>query len=183
MKFDHEFYAIPELRYADSYSRMGAVLDVFDRFPDRRPECFTLLGQEWSGCDNISSHLVRLRRLLRHANREELHCMMDDDERSTWERLSETITVYRGCYHNNKKGLSWSLSQDVASGFPNLIRYWQPGTPLLLAGFVDKNDVVLKLDRNEEEIIAPVVSHVRATRLLKDPTGGVPILTAAAQAA
>jgi hypothetical protein len=152
--FNHEFYQIDEIKFANSYSRMGAVLNVFDEFPDRRTECFALLGSEWSACDNIASHARELRALLRRARREELNQMMDASERAVWDSLPETLTVYRGCYAFNKKGLSWTLDRNTAERFLSLIRYWQSHQPLLLTGVAKKSIAVYKADRNEQEIIA-----------------------------
>lgn len=50
--------------------------------------------------------------------------------------------------------MSWSLSREVASKFPFYNRY-RCSEPLLITGRVQKSDIIaLKLDREEQEVIA-----------------------------
>lgn len=124
-------------------------------FPD---DWFRALGQVWSSCDNIAAHADYLRSMLMGADRELLDALMDEDDRAAYDQLPEVINVYRGCYDFNRDGLSWTLSKDVAERFTTLLRYCQPDhEPLLLTGRVNKADVVMKVDREEQEIIAAQV--------------------------
>jgi hypothetical protein len=57
--------------------------------------------------------------------------------------------------------------------FPSLMRYRRVGDkPLLLTGTVSKDKVVLKLERNEAEIIAPRVRVKETQEISKTLDGG-----------
>jgi hypothetical protein len=141
--------------FADSYSRLGQVFDmVWHMSVD---DWWTLLGRHWSGCDNIAEYRLLIARELRAASRARLNLMMTDDERKAHAALPQMLTVYRGCYAENKNGLSWTLNRGIAERIVTLNRYRRPAPPLLLTGRVNKADCVLKTDREEEEIISAVV--------------------------
>lgn len=86
----------------------------------------------------------------------------------TWEihmtafETSGHRTVYRGCYKDNKWGLSWTLSRELAKGFPMLWRYRQNGQqPLLVTARARKENVIaLKTDRGESEVITWRPKHI-----------------------
>lgn len=80
------------------------------------------------------------------------------------------LTVYRGVYDVYRNGLSWALSRDVASGFPLVARYMiNGGVPMLDTGRVAKVRAVLKLSREEQEIIAPRVRITSSEPLIRKP--------------
>jgi hypothetical protein len=80
--------------------------------------------------------------------------MMNEDEQVAYDALPEIITLYRGCYQNNKLGFSWSLEADVARKFPQFTRYRQDGQPLLVKATAKKTSIAaIKLGRGEVEII------------------------------
>jgi hypothetical protein len=123
------------------------------------PQWFSLLGDSWSVCDNIAYWSVVLRQRLARASREELDAMMDAREIEALRGLPERITIYRGCYRVNRAGLSWTMDRAVAERFPRLWRYRRRDQqPLLRTGTVRRDRIVLKLCRNEREVIA---HHVR----------------------
>lgn len=142
--------AITRVRYADSYSRLGAVLEC-----SRRSQFWSILGQEWSCCDNISSHKRALYRVLsRRLDAFPIADAMTGEEMVFYRLLPGTVTVWRGCYANNVDGFSWSLERDVAAAFPGLRRYHQSSRPLLVQGHVRKEHVAfIKLDREEHEVV------------------------------
>ena len=146
--------------FAGSYSRMEVIASYFPRLP--RLEWYRLLGEQWSVCDDISAWKVFLIPLLGRAQREELNAMMDAREREALAALPTKFTVYRGCYACNRRGLSWSTNRAIAETFPSLNRYRRRGDrPLLITGSVAKRQAVLKLDRDESEIIAAKVRVLR----------------------
>lgn len=148
------------LRYCDSYTRMPFLLAV--RPVMESDEWWVLLGQEWSGCDNIGMFTPALRTAMHEASQADFKQMMPPELWTAHERLPARLTVYRGCYQCNKDGLSWSMSKSVASSFPFLNRYFRPGEqPLLLTGTVDRSRAVLLLDRDEEEVISADVTVIR----------------------
>lgn len=134
---------------ADSYSRMAALLDLYRETP--YSEWLALLGEHWSGCDNIGRYRLLLRQLLpKHGPVIE---MMTAEELDQYHALPDQLTVFRGCGPGNMLGASWSLSQEVAASFPLLNRYRQ-AEPLLVTGKVKKQSVLaVQLDREELEII------------------------------
>lgn len=153
---------------ADSYSRLSVVMAWEGRLP--RLAWFELLGEQWTCCDAIAPWRSELRHILREASAEELAAMMDEKERAALAALPHRITVYRGCYPINRSGLSWSTDRAVAAKFPTLMRYCRPNDrPLLREGIVQRDRVVLKLDRREQEIIA---HHVRIVAEKELPAPG-----------
>lgn len=162
---------LEELRCANSYSRLPIILDLAPFMAS--DEWLEIVGQEWSGCDNIWKFIPQLRRVphLSQAQRP-IAAMMTEEERAALDSCPEAIPVYRGCFENNITGWSFSLDRKAAERFPFLNRYRQRGQPLLFVGTVRKADVVaLKLDREEGEIIA--VHRVKGTvQELDAPLGG-----------
>jgi hypothetical protein len=144
---------------ANSFTRMEVVADWLNLLP--RADCFRLLGSEWTTSDRIWRSRGNLRGLLRSASREQLDLMMEPEELAALARMPERFTVYRGCYAINRPGLSWSTDRAVAEEFPRRARYIRPERPLLRIGTVRRDRAVLKLDRNEQEIIADHVSGIR----------------------
>ncbi|MGB0218802.1 MAG: hypothetical protein ACPGJF_05665 [Sinimarinibacterium flocculans] len=149
------------LRFADSYTRIPTLIRAFVPCAkvgtDALLEWFRLLGDEWSGCDNIGKYRHDLNLILANATDEQRAAMMTDAEREELARLPSTFTVYRGAYSVNRRGLSWSLSRHVAAGFPFLARYalhCVGHRPILLTGRARRDRCVLKLDRDEQEIVA-----------------------------
>lgn len=139
-----------------SFNRARVLLEHFDIVEPA--EWFIVAGHEWSCCDRIGLHRRAFAQILRSASRRELNLMMTVQERAALAKMPREILVYRGCYRNNRRGLSWSLDRDIAQGFPSLARFAQDGQARLLTGVARKSRAVLKLDREEEEIIAADVT-------------------------
>jgi hypothetical protein len=146
---------------SNSYTRFANVIMLWPKM--RREHWWTLLGEAWTCCDNISRYTCSRYGInpLDGAERADLDLMMDAEERRAFAALPEEITVYRGCYKNNKKGLSWTLRREIAERFPTLMRYRQRGLPLLLIGTAHRSRCVLKLGRNEDEIICADVRVIK----------------------
>lgn len=158
--------------YANSYTRLPVLLsyrpDAWGGPTEKldRLEWFRLLGEWWTMCDNISSERSFLRRILSRASREELDAMMTTQERAVLASMPQRFSVYRGCYQVNRPGLSWTTERAVAERFPKMARYRRPGErSILRLGVVLRDRVVLKLDRREQEIIAPYVRMVEEVQL------------------
>lgn len=145
-----------KLQFADSYTRMGVLIDHFEVFDT---DWFQQLGEWWCNCDNIAAYrddLVKIFSLTRKCTKtSKIDPMMTSEELAAFDALPDEIEIYRGCYANNKNGLSWSLDAEVARTFPFLNRYRQrDAEALLLKATVKKKDVVaIKLEREEAEII------------------------------
>jgi hypothetical protein len=130
-------------------NRLPEVLDLAERMTYE--SWLRLLGEHWSGFDHITDYKLELFGLtdgVRPAKQ-----MMDHKEWAAFEKLPDTITVYRGCGEHNKFGLCWSLDKRVAERFPFLNRHTAK-TPLLVTAVAQKEDILaLKLDREEQEVI------------------------------
>lgn len=148
-----------------SYARMPLLLDLYWPLAENRrlADWYTLLGRNWSCCDNIGEHLDDLMDLLPDVGPVEE--LMDAAERAAFAALPEVVTVYRGAGKQNRWGASWSLSRDTAARFPHLARYWQK-VPMLYTAQVEKRRILaLKLDRGEDEVVTLGARIVRSTRL------------------
>jgi hypothetical protein len=139
-------------RHCDSFNRMGTLLDTYPLL--EREHFFKALGWHWSCSDNIWEHKDQLSQILGNASRKELDLMMEPDELATLAKMPATIKIYRGCYENNQDGLSWTTDRAIAERFTTLHRYSRPNeAPLLLEDSIDSGRAVLKLERDEWEII------------------------------
>lgn len=95
-----------------------------------------------------------LAKLLRSATKAERDLMMTTDERAALAAMPEEITVYRGCYEINRRGLSWTTDINIAARFPTLHRYSRPGEqPILLQAIAYRDRAVAKHGRSEDEVI------------------------------
>lgn len=140
------------LRCENSYSRLGVILDLGLAGAMEWDDWLRLLGEWWSCCDNISEHIDLLKVLLLDTP-SPLYPLMTEEELAAYSALPEEVTVYRGCSATGKHGVSWSLSREVATRFPLLMRY-RAQTPMLYTATVHKSKIVaIKLDRNEQEVI------------------------------
>lgn len=158
MSFDE---AITLLKWEDSYSRLGAVMQIKGcMIPD---VWLQVLGKEWSGCDNIAQYHPKLKRALGTTG--PLLQMMSTEEQEVFNSLPDTVTVYRGCGSVNRKGCSWSLDREIATSFPTFSRY-KVDDPMLIKGVVKKNKILaVKLCREEQEVISFNVKEVEVIPL------------------
>ena len=151
----------------DSYSRMGALLSA--RRHMQWQVFYKTLGMIWSSSDHIAKHKYVLYRVFINATRYQLDLMMGSKEKAALRALPEIIPIYRGCYPNNRSGLSWSTDKEIAAGFTLQNRYQQSGQPrLLLESRIKREHAVLMLERNEQEIIATkIIRPVKTLELGK----------------
>ena len=139
------------LVHCDSYSKMDEILRLAKDYWGPSELWLRILGECWSGCDNIFAYKNILKNLMPQEG--PVLEMMSDDELAVYETLPDTVTIYRGCGKKNKNGASWSLDRDVAAKFPFLNRY-QVDNPMLVTAKVKKCHVLaVKLCRNESEVI------------------------------
>ena len=155
LKQVNSFFILREIdRHCDSYSRMGTLLEAR---PLLDPESFfKALGRFWCVSDNICDFKDELTQILGNASREELDLMMEPDELATLAKMPAIIKIYRGCYENNQDGLSWTTDKAVAELHTKKLRYSSLNKneiPLLLEDSIDSGRAVLKLEREEWEII------------------------------
>lgn len=140
-----------KIKFCDSYSRLPALIELFE---PGNSEWFALLGHVWSVCDNVSQYQDELRVIFNHSPPALVALVMDEDERADFEALPDEITIYRGCYEFNRRGLSWTLDRSVAESFTTQNRYHHPDKePMVLEAVANKSDCLLKLGRDEKEIV------------------------------
>jgi len=138
------------------YSRMGVLL-ASRKFMQWQV-FYKALGSIWSISDDITKHRFVLYRVFANATRYQLDLMMEPKEKKSLAVMPDVITVYRGCYPNNRNGLSWSMDKDIAAEFTLQNRYQQPGQKrLLLEARIRRENAVLIFERSEQEIIATKV--------------------------
>jgi hypothetical protein len=139
-----------ELAMASSYTRMGILIDLAERGM-RMTSWLRVLGEEWEMCDDIGAWQLDIYQIVEGWT--PARQMMTTAERRVFDALPDVVTVYRGCGPHNQHGLSWSLSREIAVGFPFLHRYKQT-EPMLVTARVQKDDILAyKNGRDEQEVI------------------------------
>ncbi|MDA0345365.1 MAG: hypothetical protein O3C54_05325 [Proteobacteria bacterium] len=137
----------------DKHERLQAFHTVKDSI--RKPKQYwALFSGIWSNSESIyqNNHIIAdvlTKEAL--AKKEHLH-MMDKTERKKFDALPDILTIYRGCWQENRQGFSWTLDKKTALWFANRIE--TGNSPILLSGKVTKDKVfALLLGRNENEIV------------------------------
>ena len=138
------------LKWCDSYSRMPKLIEIFEHLEFE--DWLVVIGEEWSGCDNIAEHLGDLKGIFIN-DFGPYRQMMNEAENRHYDELPDLVQIYRGCGEHNIHGACWTLDPEVAKQFPFQNRYLQ-ANPLLVTAEVEKEDIVaVKLDREEAEVI------------------------------
>jgi hypothetical protein len=140
------------------------------------PDFWSLVGDEWSCCDNISKYTLRVIRLLERERTRSgfpICSAMSDDAMRVYATLPEIVTIWRGCYPENRLRLSWTTNATVAARFPFLMRYRQRDTSraILIEAQVRREDIAfLIVDREEDEIVVlpATIKIVAETRAMPD---------------
>lgn len=153
------------VRNTNSYERMGEILMLIGKL--NPTDWLTLLGEWWSGCDNIGVYRKLLREWL--GTDGPIMEMMTPTEQAAYAALPEMVTVYRGCGPTNLLGASWSLDHEVANRFPFFARY-RTECPVVVTAKVRKSHILaVKLDRNEAEVITFSARARKAERATTSP--------------
>ena len=147
------------LALADSCTRAGW-LCILLGLTGGAADTWHTVGELWSVCDNIGAWRREFDEDLRRYRDTRgfpIVDAMDAEGQALFATLPDVVTVFRGCYKTNVRGLSWSLNRAVAEHFPTLMRYRRPGrTPLLITGGIRRSQTAfVRTDRNEAEVIAP----------------------------
>jgi hypothetical protein len=127
---------------------------------------FRLFGEGWTSCDGMGARRARFAQVLQRATRRQLDAMMSESERQRFKELPETIRAFRGCEAHDRSGISFSLCEHTARSFPFLNRYLAKAPALIIAD-IPKDRAVLKLDREEQEIIACGKFSIVAVEILQ----------------
>lgn len=77
-------------------------------------------------------------------------------ESLVWSRLPDTFTAWRGCYRGlNEDGVSYSLSEAAARGFPFMGRFRDDfGEPVLIEATIGRGACAVKIDSGVLEVLA-----------------------------
>lgn len=119
-----------------------------DGFPNKEIY-YELMGSIWCDSENIFEHLNDWILLLDNSDSQKI-AIMDTGEQLTFEELPDEFIIYRGHQKQNKKGISFSLSEEKAEWFAN--RYKKKGKVRSVK--VKKEDCFAYLNsRNEQEIL------------------------------
>ncbi len=157
--------ASERLKWANSFERPLVLVELYALMS--RQEWLKLLVKEWSGCDDCYRIKKELSSIL-DADLTEAMTTASEEAIAAWQSLPDELTVYRGCYKNNKNGLSWTFDKNIALRFPTLNRYRQKGQALLVTGKVKKTDGILFLEREESEILSSRVRVIGVEPLNAD---------------
>jgi len=150
------------LIWENSYTALPTLLDLYSKMP--KSDWLKLLGEHWTGFDNLSQHISELRQLIPDGN---VRQMMTPDELIALEQLPKRITVYRGCDNDlaSFHGLCWTLDKNIAMDFVVMNRYHREKPALVTATVFKRQIAAIKLDRDEQEIIAKYPKIQRAKPL------------------
>lgn len=155
---------------SNSFNRMDKLLDVC---PLLEPyglgkrilsyqQWLHLIGENWTGCDVITLYRKTLKSVLGVTG--PIREMMNVQENAIYDRLPDTVTVYRGCSADHRDGLCWSLDEQIANAFP-FQRRFRAKDPILIRARAKKSRILaVKMGRNETEVItfSPRVAKIRA---------------------
>ena len=130
--------------------RMNAFIEVKNNLSDK--EYWEMALAVWTNSDNIWQNRDTWKKLLKDKKRiDTKHLFMSEDDRKVFDKLPETITVYRG-YHENRNefGYSYTLNESIAKRFSK-------GHKLVGKVYirtVNKSEVFAYTnERNEQEVI------------------------------
>ena len=151
----------------NSFSRMETLLSAKEFMQWR--VFYKALGLIWTISDNIYNHKLVLHDIFSNTTKYQLNLMMEPNERTTLKSMPLTFPIYRGCYSKSRNGFSWSIDRKVAEGFTLLHRYKKVGdSRLLLEAKVNRSNAILKLDREEFEIITTkIIEPIKTLDLSK----------------
>lgn len=138
------------LGWCNSFGRMPKLIELYEHLEFE--DWLVVIGEEWSGCDNISEFLPELEDIF-SVGPGPFQQMMNEAENRHYKKLPDLIRIYRGCGEHNIHGACWTLDRAIAKRFPFQHRYKQTA-PLLVTAEVEKSRIVaIKLDRGEAEVI------------------------------
>jgi hypothetical protein len=107
----------------------------------------------WPSCDDTSWYQGDVVTLLRN-HRATMPLFLGAEASEFYRSLPSAFKVYRGCSRNRSRGLSWTLSANVAFGFARGHRGIRVPDPVIASAVVSKNSVLAVFaERSESEIL------------------------------
>jgi hypothetical protein len=149
----------------DKHNRLEWFIKHYENIYENRDEStyYRLLRETLVLVDHHQPYLDNYQDMINIGNDPRL--MMNEEERSMFERLPDPITVYRGVSANQDVtgediirliGNSWSLEREISVWFSvnHSKRFNKHKFPVILTYIVPKSEVISYFkDRNEEEIV------------------------------
>jgi hypothetical protein len=148
------------LNLCGSFNRLvGMIRSV----ADQPPEIFWPVWlRHWSMIDGGGQYQSYMPDLFKRKG--SAHPYLEDDAKSYFESLPDTVSVYRGCDERFKDGVSWTASRKVAEFFAAGGRCGRPRHPVVVIGRIGKQspDFYYCDDgRSEAEIICtPIIEKI-----------------------
>jgi hypothetical protein len=158
------------LLYFQSHERLYGFMQIQELLSDK--EYFKYLGETITGLDNFWRFQNITIKLLNSRDKKYQGYLMNNAERKHLASLPNTLIIYRGCNQANQRGLSWTLSHEVAERFTKFLKAGDPkqlcrlvatikqtekfnkGKTFILKGECKKKDAICYFNgRNEEEIL------------------------------
>jgi hypothetical protein len=141
----HDFVFLHERAY-----RCETFKQIQDDLSDT--DYWNILGDIYIDSESVHSNLAFFKSTLCSPRpcREQI---MNTQERRYLARLSERLTIYRGCWSAKGTGWSWTLDPKKAKWFA--LRFYEAfgGRPTVLVGEVGKNNVIAYFSRRKEKEI------------------------------
>ena len=131
--------------------RFGALIEYMQDYDfARHPDFWETVGNVWTDSENIYESFDDWQWVW-EIDAPNIELVMDEDERTAFAALPETLEVYRGVAENGtEEGMSWTIDRNKAVWFAK--RFNKSGTVLFTT--INKCDVMAHfLGRNETEIV------------------------------
>lgn len=144
----------------ETYSIVGMGVDSTNKAPimmklyEGGYDFIKLIQANWVSCDDFGELTSDLINAFEESGMKAIHHM--DDRNADWfHALSDDIKIYRGCgLGEGEYGLSWTTEERVAKKFALNHRFYRYKEPVILCGYIKKEDVYYATNaRNEFEII------------------------------
>lgn len=141
-----------QLNWDNSYSRLDTLIKAKAYLSEA--DFYSLFLSSWTDCDTTATTYSNIKELFKGVRLGQIMAKYGQGESlQHWQGLPDEITIYRGCYAFNKKGVSWTLDKQLAVEFTNNHRYRHEGhLPALLTATVKKSQCFYFADREEQEI-------------------------------
>ena len=129
--------------------RVPFVYDAIQQWwKPKADEYWDLIRYIWCDTENVYENLDYWYFLLNDYFIKDKHLIMCDDDKKYFDKLPNKIKIYRGGL--NDKGLSWTLSKEIAEWFANRFNFDYE----VFEKTINKSEAIAYLsNRNEDEII------------------------------
>ena len=135
-----------------SDGRCGALLEILPR--DKPDIAWPVFLNVWSSCDATWSENESVLQMLTDIGGSASD-YYDDESRSFFDALPDSVIVYRGCSRERVNGLSWTTDKAISEGFARGHRGIKVPNAVVATGIIPKDKILaVFVDRKESEILA-----------------------------